>query len=219
MMISPEVYYEEYLKGKDPAQLRTAIRSLKQKIGRLKNTLEDPEYKNQIHTCPDACTQLECSRLYLERAKQALEDLGEKYQPSGAECKAAEVDASIPYVGRLEFSIGGFFDGHETRTAVLDGDKFHLEGDRIPMPRSGSRLDFWADREEFLGILGSLHLGEWRPYYDPLRYGWVVMDGIQWELAVYFTNGHKPLQFSGSNAYPYNFARLKELLILEDEEE
>ena len=35
-MISPESYYEEYLKGKTKEEIMTAIRGLKQEIGRLK---------------------------------------------------------------------------------------------------------------------------------------------------------------------------------------
>ena len=42
MMISPESYYEEYLKGKTKEQIMTAIRGLKQEIGRLKNSMENP---------------------------------------------------------------------------------------------------------------------------------------------------------------------------------
>ena len=37
MMISPESYYEEYLKVKTKEQIMTSIRGLKQEIGRLKN--------------------------------------------------------------------------------------------------------------------------------------------------------------------------------------
>lgn len=36
MMISPEGYYEEYLKGKSEEQIITVICGLKQEIGRLK---------------------------------------------------------------------------------------------------------------------------------------------------------------------------------------
>lgn len=35
MMISPEGYYKEYLKEKDEKQIITAIRGLKQEMGRL----------------------------------------------------------------------------------------------------------------------------------------------------------------------------------------
>jgi len=40
-MISPESYYEEYLKGKTKEEIMTAILGLKQEIGRLKSTLEN----------------------------------------------------------------------------------------------------------------------------------------------------------------------------------
>ncbi len=43
MMISPEVYYEEQLKGKTKEQIISAIRGLKQEIGRLKNIMESPD--------------------------------------------------------------------------------------------------------------------------------------------------------------------------------
>ena len=36
MMISPECYYENELKGKTPEQILTVIRSLKRKIAKLK---------------------------------------------------------------------------------------------------------------------------------------------------------------------------------------
>lgn len=42
MMISPESYYEEYLKGKTKEEIMTAIRGLKQEIGQLKNSMENP---------------------------------------------------------------------------------------------------------------------------------------------------------------------------------
>lgn len=38
------------------------------------------------------------------------------------------------------------------------------------------------------------------------------MDGTQWELKIDFSNGHKPLRIYGSNAYPYNFHELMDLL-------
>ena len=44
MMISPEYYYEEYLKGKNEKQILSAIRGLKNHIGYLKNVMENPNY-------------------------------------------------------------------------------------------------------------------------------------------------------------------------------
>ena len=45
MMIGPETYYEENLKGKTAEQIMTAIRSLKREINRLKNVMEYPKYQ------------------------------------------------------------------------------------------------------------------------------------------------------------------------------
>ena len=42
MMICPETFYEYNLKGKTADQIMTVIRSLKQQIGKLKNTMETP---------------------------------------------------------------------------------------------------------------------------------------------------------------------------------
>lgn len=78
MMISPESYYEEYLKGKTKEEIMTAIRGLKQEIGRLKSTLENPDYNPDyddnaiIH--PDKFTCIYWTRGYLEKAKETLRE-------------------------------------------------------------------------------------------------------------------------------------------------
>ena len=71
--------------------------------------------------------------------------------------------------------------------------------------------------------MADLYLGEWRKNYDPSRFGYAVLDGTQWHLYLYFSNGHKPLKIHGSNDYPYNFDRLLDHLNIdpwarEDEE-
>ena len=45
MMISPESYYDDYLKGKNVQQILTAIRGLKREMGRLRNAMEEPDYE------------------------------------------------------------------------------------------------------------------------------------------------------------------------------
>lgn len=127
MMISPEGYYEEYLKGKTAAQIMTAIRGLKNEIGHLKNTMEHPDYGEQPIMHPSESTRLWCTRLYLERAKEALIAAGGTYIPSQAEQKAADFEENIPAISKLAFSIGGFFGGYETRTYTLDEKQLHLD--------------------------------------------------------------------------------------------
>ena len=98
MMISPEGYYEEHLKGKTAAQIMTAIRGLKNEMGHLKNIMEHPDYGEQPIMHPSESTRLWCTRLYLERAKEALAEAGGTYVPSQAELKAADFEDNMPYM-------------------------------------------------------------------------------------------------------------------------
>ncbi|MGN8679331.1 hypothetical protein ACTNEA_11420 [Oscillospiraceae bacterium HCP3S3_F4] len=41
------------------------------------------------------------------------------------------------------------------------------------------------------------------------------MNGTQWELEIFFSDGHKPMKICGSNSYPYNFNKFLELLGIE----
>ena len=43
--------------------------------------------------------------------------------------------------------------------------------------------------------------------------------GFQRSVEIEYCNGHKPVSFGGSNAYPYNFAELKELFGISTEYE
>lgn len=51
--------------------------------------------------------------------------------------------------------------------------------------------------------------------YDPRRFGYEVLNGTQWELEIFFSDGHKPMKICGSNSYPYNFNKFLELLGIE----
>lgn len=195
-----------------------AIRGLKQKIGRLKNIKESPDYGSEAIIKPSESTRLWCTRLYLDRAKQTLTDVGGTYTPSKAEQKVEQFDASIPVIHRGIFSIGGFFGGYETRTITLDEKHLHFDVDHSPILKPSNfhvLLDYPCGKAEFLDGIRELHIGEWRTsYMNP-----DVLDGIQWELTIEFFDGHKPFKTGGSNAYPYNFDALKELLGVDPEDE
>jgi hypothetical protein len=62
-------------------------------------------------------------------------------------------------------------------------------------------------KNEFLSQLKALHIGEWKSHYDRL-----ALDGTQWHLGIYFSNFHEDIEIYGSNAYPYNFNKLCELM-------
>ncbi len=217
MMICPENFYEENLKGKTAAQIMSTIRGLKNEIGRLKNIAEHPEYECMMH--PSESVRISCTRDYLERAKKALVDAGGEYIPSAAEQKAMEFDANIPYISKAKFSIGGSLNGYETKIYTIDGDKvrMYVEHSLISTPTNiGDGENKPWDKYEFLEQLSHLHIGEWRKRYDTNRFGIVILDGTQWALEIYFSNGRNPVKISGDNAFPYNFDRLLELFEIEE---
>lgn len=77
--------------------------------------------------------------------------------------------------------------------------------------------DYPMSKAEFLDGLRELYIGEWRPSYNTERFGYMVLDGTQWSLDIEYSNGGKPAHYYGSNSYPYNFDKLKELFGIEDD--
>ena len=217
MMISPETFYEMNLKVKTAEQIMTTIRGLKQEIGRLKNIVEHPEYECTIK--PSERTRISCSQDYLERAKQALVEVGGTYMPSAAEKKEIEFNENIQYINKIEFCIGGYFGGYETKTYTIDGDKVHthIEHSLILEPSNIGDFEIEEIAKDYLfEMLQRLHIGGWRKNYNTHRFGYMVCDGTQWHLGIYFSNNHKPVKIYGDNAYPYNFDRVLELFEIED---
>lgn len=219
MMISPEGYYQSELLGRTHDQILRKIAGLKRRVAELKRTMEHPDYTPFI--LPSEDTQLWCTRLYLERAKEALAEVGAPYEPTAAEKRVMDFDANIENIAKVKFNIGGFFEGWNEYTVRLD-DQLHfwVEHTMIPTP---TNFDIPADepmtKEDFLGEFAELHVGEWRKNYSTERFGYMVCDGTQWELTIEYNNGRKPFTCGGSNAYPYNFKKLTELFSIEDEPE
>lgn len=213
MMISPETYYEEYLKSKTADEIMSVIRGLKREIGRLKNTIENPNYVCLLQ--PSESVQLSCTREYLERAKEAFHEAGGIYVPSKQEIKADEFDANIEAVSKVIFSIGGYFGGYETRTYTIDGDELitDVEHSLILKPSNiDEPMICEFGKEDLLDGIRRLHIGEWLRHYSPRRWNMMVMDGTQWSLEIQFSNGYKTVKIDGDNDYPYNFDELQDLL-------
>ena len=217
MMISPEAFYEMNLKGKTADQIMTVIRGLKQEIGRLKNIVEHPEYECTMR--PSERTRISCSQDFLERAKKALADVGGTYIPSAAEKKAMDFDGNIPFINKVEFCIGGYFIGYETKTYIIDGDKVRTDVEHSLILKPSNIGDYEIeemDKDYLLDALKDLHIGEWRRNYSTKRFEYLVCDGTQWHLEISFSNGHKPIKIYGDNAYPYNFDKVLELFEIEE---
>ena len=219
MMISPESYYEEYLKGKTKEEIMTAIRGLKQEIGHLKNSMEKPYDGMKTVILPSEDTRIYWSREYLDKAKQAYVEAGGTYTLSKSEEKAADFDANINAICKITFNIGGYFGGYSTYIVELSEEMktyTKLWEDEEP-------LSLWDDdneepftKETFISALKDLYIGEWRRRYSTERFGYMVCDGTQWELEFEYSNGHKPARFNGDNSYPYNFDKFQMLFGIEN---
>ena len=222
MMISPESYYEEYLKGKTKEEIMTAIRGLKQEIGHLKNSMENPNdgMKTVIHPSEDI--RIYWSREYLDIAKQAYVEAGGTYTLSKSEEKAADFDANINAICKITFNIGGYFGGYRSYIVELSEElkaytKFWEDEEPLLLLDDDNEEPF--TKNTFIAALKELHIGEWRRRYTTKRFGYMVLDGTQWELEFEYNNGHKPVRFDGDNSYPYNFDKFQKLFGIDDIEE
>ena len=75
MMVAPEWYYEDKLKGKTAEQIKKEIRSLKRKIGHLKKVVANPQdHMEEWGICPGPQVRLEMYGLYLQKAIAAYMD-------------------------------------------------------------------------------------------------------------------------------------------------
>ena len=99
-MISPESFYELYLKGKNVEETLSVIGRLKRTITKLKNKLERP-FADGVFICPSPDVQLSCNRDYLERAKMYLVELGSKYEPTPKELRSEEFNSHLCNVKKI----------------------------------------------------------------------------------------------------------------------
>ena len=179
MMIGPDAYYEVNLKGRDKDYILSAIREMQDKIARLKELMENPENKHKDIVHPSEDVQIKCTRDYIARAIQAYEELCGTYHPSELEKADLEFQKNIGNISKIAFEIGGFFKGRTEYVVEFAGEEALLtKSGMFSYEQNQSVLD----REEVMDALEELHIGEWEKFYDPMRFGYCVMDGTQWSI-------------------------------------
>lgn len=213
MMIGPDAYYEVNLKGRDKDYILSAIREMQDKIARLKELMENPENKHKDIVHPSEDVQIKCTRDYIARAIQAYEELGGTYHPSELEKADLEFQRNIGNISKITFEVGGFFEGRTEYVVEFVGEEAILTQSKIYS--YDTKEQSVIDREEVLVALEELHIGEWEKCYDPMRFGYCVLDGTQWSITFEYSNGKKTLEISGSNDYPYNFDDFAEIFDVE----
>lgn len=210
-MISPEMYVETEIKGKSKEEMLKKIRGVKQEIGRLRNKLENIDFEDIIIE-PSPATWLKVYKDYLRYAIKEYEAAGGEYQMSNKEKKAAAFDADIENIVSVELTYGGFFGGTEQRKVYFDGDDIKYERKFYNGAGDYNEILFLdMDKKSFLEELANIHIGEWKHEYDDPD----TLDGTQWELVLEYSNRRRR-SYWGSNAYPYNFRELLELMEMEE---
>lgn len=214
MMISPEVYYEQYLKGKNKKEIIKAIRDLKREIEHLKNILENPDNISDEIVHPSESTRIYWTREYLNKAKEALVESGGSYKLSRSEIKGEKFNNNIPFISKVIFEIGGYFEGYYKYIVTFNEKNILITVEHFGKTIKNTQL-LTADgeifiKDDFLNIIKDLNIGEWLSDYSTERFGYSVCDGTQWSLLIEYANGEKPFRSGGSNAYPYNFEEFQD---------
>ena len=216
MMISPETFYDMELAGKSIRDIKKVVNDLKQEMKHLVHIMESPGYRPMMR--PDESTRLSCIREYLAKAIEALKEKGGRYELTKEEQKAAEFDENIPYIQKIVYATNSFFGGDNTYTMDLSEEapllKIKLWGFEEE-DRDNRPIEDRPDKQEFLQALSRLHMGEWQNRYDPHRFGYVVCDGTQWELQVFYSNGKETVTIEGDNVWPHNFQDFVQLMGIE----
>ena len=202
MMISPEAFYEMELKGKSVPELRATLFRLRTEIGRMHSIMEG-KFAPEMMIHPSPLVQLVCTRQYFDITVEALKEQGFIYKPTSAEKRVKELYEAIEHVKSITFHMGGFHQGYIKRELTIDPQT------KIVTINAAEKTEDESDEKIY--ALMQLYLPEWkREYMDH-----DILDGTQWELKVAFDGDVKPLVCTGSNAYPYNFNELLELLEIE----
>ncbi len=112
-----------------------------------------------------------------------------------------DFEKELEHTISLEFSIGGFFEGHTTTTIYREENKFYI---KISHFYTEKKIEI--TKTDYFGILNRIYLArvlEWKErYFDPY-----ILDGEQWHLKINFSkkslfNNKTIFETGGSNDYP-----------------
>ena len=208
-MMTFEVFNEHVLKGKNKAELYDLIEDFKIEIVFLKLQIEQKNIV--IFTLPPAemFSKINKYRLYIRDTYKQIEKIGGTIERADEEESAIQFQRNIPNIHQIDYQISGYSEVNE---------EYHLtfEEDQVVVTKSNSHeessVEVEIDIEPFLKEFADLHIGEWRDAYADSDYGEEVMDGTTWSLKVHFSDEMKITEFVGSNAFPYNFGILGQLI-------
>lgn len=193
-----------------PTELYSYVRGLKQKMGRLKNQLEHPDYQGSIEEKIEA---IEILRKELVLAKQVYTQKVGIYPMSKKEQAIDTFEHNLQDISKIVLTIGGFFSGYPNYVADFSDD-FSIYKEYFDFKETIDLLDKFSQpytKSSFLAEFHTIHVEEWDKSYSLRKFGYEILDGKQWELMIYYDDGIAPVNYSGNNHYPYNFDQLTKL--------
>lgn len=215
-MRSPEEYYERYLKGKTKKQIKERMNRLRVDIENVKREIEHSHFTFEIEDESRMRQKLEYLGLYLEKAKRALEDMGEVYKPTQKDKKRASFINNLNDLKLVKYEKiieedepidFGFYDRYITiyEAKIID-DKVILKTTEVAEAFYDSfenTKEKEMEKEEFIRCLKQLDIGDWQKKYNSKRFGIDNSGEIDWMVT--FDYHHNKIIYSGINDHPYNF--------------
>lgn len=207
--------YRKILSEKDDNELQKIIEDLREKVSQHRNLLEHPNFYPDDVKNSDEYRVLTKFTDFLEIAKEEYTSRGKNLIPTEDESQTNDFNSRLDNIYRLIFRTGGHFLGFSEYVAEVVNNqvkiyfsdpKYIIENQQEEEICKGK-----FDRESLITYLRGMDLGNWLDEYDSSKFGLYIMDGLQWSLDIHFNDGSEPFKSSGSNAYPYNFFKLKEL--------
>jgi hypothetical protein len=173
--------------------------------------MEHPDYKGT-----DELSRIDKARKRVAKLKRELILCGGEYKPTAAERRSWEFDKNIPYIKKIKLSVISYLGGSIEKTFKVCGDGAVIETDGFFYSVPTENKSASVGKAGFLKALSQLHIGEWRRKYDISRFGFLMLDGMQWSLNISYSNGTPSRKIHGDNSFPYNFERLLKLFGMEN---
>lgn len=171
MMMSPDGYYDSFIKGKSVDEILLEIEELKNEIKELKECMGENIFMSHasniesgtitisgivhpvmpnpaLYLKPSPATQLYWNRQYLERARQALVEAGGTYLVSEDEIKAQSFQENLPYIDIIEVETMNYLLGSEELLFVLSKNQIDIKKEKCRYVEKKEKGEWVSHLEE-----------------------------------------------------------------------
>lgn len=222
-MLTLREHHKEVLEGKSEKELKIYSIELRLEMNRLKYEIEWHNGGNFRNPERSKLTKINKYRLYLRDTYKVIEKTGGIIKPPKVDIMASEFQQNIPYIKKINYSIGGYFGGFDIYEVTFENEEvqvkkenpdeilLHVYDYSIIEDYENNKSEKMG-KNEFLKTIKRLRMGEWRSSYLSEDYGNMIIDGASWGVEVHYSNEKNNFESYGGNAYPYNFYEFNRLI-------